>query len=77
MLNVFVTLFYFKLIGRLLDPARDESCCDGVGKLVLKMIQLLDLGPALPGLLAQMLARLAATTSPSLVQTLVLVFARL
>lgn len=62
----------------MLDPSqREESFCDGLGKLVLKMIQLLDLGPTLPNLLTQMLVRLSKTSSPSLVQTIVLVFARL
>lgn len=47
-----------QLAGRLLLPGRDEAHCEGLGKLVLKMIQLLDLGPALPQLLSQMLAKL-------------------
>jgi hypothetical protein len=48
-----------------------------VGQLSLKMIQSLQLDSVLPQLLTALLERLSTASSPPLIQTIVLVFARL
>ncbi len=65
------------VIRRMLDPKNSEDGAIFVGKLILKMIQTLDMTSVTPQILSAILPRLGCTNSPLLVQTLVLVFARL
>ena len=65
------------VVQKYLSPALPEEGAIHVGRLILKMAQTLPLDPILPQILAACLPRLANTSSPEVVQALVLVFARL
>lgn len=66
------------VVRRLLDPNVDDDGAMYVGKLILKMIQLVSAtGSVVPQILNASLPRLAKTSSHSLIQSLILVFARL